>query len=107
MLDHLQRGVGRGSVITGRITHNQRIEHLWRDLFSGCISLFYHFFYFLEDAGLLNHEDTMDLYALHMAFIPVIQKQLDLFIDMAGPIIRFELRGTELQTSFGFWDSMQ
>ena len=25
-------------------THNQRIECLWRDLFSGCISFFYYFF---------------------------------------------------------------
>ena len=43
--------------------------------------LFYHFFYFLEDIGLLDHNDGTDLYALHFVFLPVIQSQLDIFRD--------------------------
>ena len=44
MLNHPLRGPGRASHITGRSVHNQRIERFWRDLFSGCTSLFYHLF---------------------------------------------------------------
>ena len=40
MLQDPARGPGRGSVITGRSVHNQRIEHLWRDLFAGCAGFF-------------------------------------------------------------------
>ena len=77
MISH--RGSGRGSMITGRSVHNQRIERLWRDLFAGCVSCYYYLFYAMEEEGLLNPNSNVDLYVLHMVFLSKIQTHLDQF----------------------------
>ena len=60
--------------------------------------LFYHFFYFLEDIGLLNVYDPCDLFALHFTMLPVIQHQLDPFRDgWANHSLRTEQNRTPLQ----------
>ena len=79
MLRHPHRGPGRGSFITGRSVHNQRIERLWRDVFTLCIGHLYHMFYSLEEEGLLDPIDEMDLFALHFVFLPHINLQLECF----------------------------
>lgn len=77
MLHH--RGADRRSTLVGGSVHNQRIEHLWKDMHRCVTLLFYRLFYYLEFNDLVNPVSDSHIFALHYVFLPRINKALNEF----------------------------
>ncbi|KAL6483330.1 hypothetical protein MHYP_G00082020 [Metynnis hypsauchen] len=59
----------------------QRIERLWRDVFTAVTSHFYNILHELEDEGHLNLSNSPHIFCCHYAFIPCLQAHLDILRD--------------------------
>ena len=66
-------------VVTGSSTHNERIERLWRDVHRSVTTTYADTFRSLESDGVLDPLNDVDLYCLHLVYLPRIRESLTSF----------------------------
>ena len=76
LLTHPLRGPGRSTVIVGKSVHNQRVERMWRDVYTGVLDFYYGIFSHLQSIHMLNPDNALHLFCLHIIYLPRINRHL-------------------------------
>jgi hypothetical protein len=77
--EYMQVKRGVRSILTGKSTHNQRIERLWRDVFDGVLFHYYQLFGFMEDEQILDVLNPVHIFALHFVYMHKINEKLSIW----------------------------
>ncbi|XP_041823390.1 uncharacterized protein LOC121628437 [Melanotaenia boesemani] len=75
------RGTGRGSFIAGKSVHNQRVERLWRDVWTSVTSQYYNVLHTLEEERFVDLSNAVHLFCLGYIFIPRLQADVQNFVE--------------------------
>ena len=70
---------GSNGILTGKSTHNQRIERLWRDVYDGVLIHYDGIFSFMEDEHILDILNPLHIFSLHYVYKHKINNKLDIW----------------------------
>lgn len=79
MINH--HGGDETCIITGSSVHNERIERMWRDVSRSVITPFKERFVSLENQGILDVSNDLDLFCLHEVFTHHINASISDFLS--------------------------